>query len=187
MSSSSILFIDSRVTGYQTLIDSPTEPLEVFILGSESDGLLQIAAYLLGRTGIATIHIVSHGSQGALYLGDTVLDNASIASYAGQLAEIGKALTDDGDILLYGCDVALGDVGLQFITSLAQYTRADIAASNDATGSALVGGDWVLEAVVGSVETAMVPSDALNSLLAVNTPPTFTGAATMTRFAPRSR
>ena len=151
MSSSSILFIDSCVTGYQTLIDSLTEPLEVFILDGESDGLLQIAAHLQGRSGIDAIHVVSHGRQGALYLGNTLLDDASIASYAGQLAEIGKALTDAGDILLYGCDVALGDVGLHFISSLAQFSGADVAASNNTTGTVLLGGDWVLEARVGLI------------------------------------
>jgi hypothetical protein len=41
----------------------------VFILDGESDGLAQMAAYLQGRSGIDAIHVISHGSQGALYLG----------------------------------------------------------------------------------------------------------------------
>jgi hypothetical protein len=41
-----IVFIDSRVTDYQSLIDSLTEPSKVFILDSESDGVAQTASYL---------------------------------------------------------------------------------------------------------------------------------------------
>ena len=50
------------------------------------------------------------------------------------------------------------------LSRLAQLTHADVAASNDRTGAAR-GGDWVLEAVSGSVETAAL-SFAYNGLLA---------------------
>ena len=135
-----IIFIDSRVSNYQSLIDSLTEPAEVFILDAAWDGLAQMTAYLQGRSGIDAIHLISHGSQGALYLGSTVLDSERLASYRTPLASIGSSLTESGDISLYGCNVARGDTGLQFITSLAQYTEADVAASTDATGAAAQGG-----------------------------------------------
>ena len=51
------------------------------------------------------------------------------------------------------------------LSRLAQLTHADVAASNDRTGAAARGGDWVLEAVSGSVETAAL-SFAYNGLLA---------------------
>ena len=47
-----IVFIDSRVASYQSLIDGLTEPAEVFILDSGSDGLAQMAARLQARSGI---------------------------------------------------------------------------------------------------------------------------------------
>ena len=65
----SIIFVDSRVANYQSLIDSFTKPADVFVLDDASDGLVQMAAYLQGRTGIDAIHVICHGSQGALYLG----------------------------------------------------------------------------------------------------------------------
>jgi uncharacterized delta-60 repeat protein len=170
----SIIFVDSRVADYQSLIDSFVEPAEVFVLDGESDGLAQIAAYLQGRTGIDAIHVISHGSQGALYLGSSVLDSDSLASYQSQLASIGGALTETGDILLYGCNVAQGDVGLQFVTSLAQYTGADVAASSDATGAAALGGDWVLERAVGKVDATPLHSLADVGQLNTNIAPTFT-------------
>jgi uncharacterized delta-60 repeat protein len=173
MPTSNIVFIDSRVTDYQTLIDSLTEPAQVFVLDGESDGLTQIATYLQGRTGIDAIHVISHGSQGAVYLGGTVLDSSNLALHGSLLASIGGALTEAGDILLYGCNVAQGNVGLQFVTSLAQYTGADVAASSDATGAAALGGDWVLEHQTGTIDALALSGGGVVGLLSANTAPNF--------------
>lgn len=43
MSSSSIVFVDSRVSNYQSLFDSLTEPYDVFVLDGDKDGLDQMA------------------------------------------------------------------------------------------------------------------------------------------------
>lgn len=74
MPTKSIVFIDSRVANYQSLIDGLTEPAEVLTLDGESNGLARMMAPLQGRTGMDAIHLVSHGSQGALYLGSAVLE-----------------------------------------------------------------------------------------------------------------
>lgn len=79
--STNIVFIDARVAGYQTLIAGLTAPAEVFVLDSNSDGVNQIAALLHGRTEIDALHIVSHGSAGSVYLGNSVLDNQNLSSY----------------------------------------------------------------------------------------------------------
>ena len=58
-SGSSLILIDSRVTGYQTLIDNLAEAGEVFIIDAESDGVVQIAAKLQGRSDIDALHIIT--------------------------------------------------------------------------------------------------------------------------------
>jgi uncharacterized delta-60 repeat protein len=173
MPTKSVILIDPRVSNYQLLIDSLTEPAEVIVLDAESDGLSQIAAYLQNRSGIDAIHVISHGSQGALYLGSTMVNSGNLSLYQSQLSTIGSALTERGDILLYGCNVARGDIGVQFNDSLAQYTQADVAASDDATGVDELGGDWELERVSGSVEASILPVNHPTDLLAINTAPTF--------------
>ena len=70
----------------------------------------------------------------------------------------GEALTADGDILIYGCDLAASGAGEALVDALAQLTRADVAASDDRTGHAALGGDWDLEYQFGVVETALAPS-----------------------------
>ena len=173
MPTKSVLFIDSRVSNYQSFIDGLTESTETFILDGASDGLSQMAAHLYGRTGIDSIHVISHGSVATLYLGSTMLDSGNLANYRSQLTVIGSALTETGDILLYGCNVAQGDAGVQFIGNLALATGGDVAGSSNATGAEALGGDSVLERVTGQLETVGLNVNALAGLLTSNTAPTF--------------
>ena len=47
--------------------------------------------------------------------------------------------------MLYGCNVAAGDGGEEFIDKLHRLTGAEIAASKSLTGAAVKGGNWELE------------------------------------------
>ena len=66
------------------------------------------------------------------------------------MRSIGQSLTDDGDILFYGCNVASTEGGKTLINKISEITKADIAASDDVTGKS---GDWKLESKVGNIET----------------------------------
>ncbi len=145
-----IVFIDPSITDWKTLLAGLSADIEVVILNQATDGLLQIADSLRGASGVSAIHIFSHGSSGELLLGDTVVNAGNLQQYSAALATIGNALIASGDILLYGCNVAQGEVGLQFIERLGQITGADVAASTDLTGGLAVG-DWVLEASIGDI------------------------------------
>ncbi|MBD1899508.1 DUF4347 domain-containing protein [Trichocoleus sp. DQ-A3] len=151
-----IVFIDSTVENYQSLAAGVEPETEVFILNPMQDGVAQIAQVLAERTDIASVHIVSHGTQGTLQLGSTRLNSSNLEAYTSQLQQWANALTPDADILLYGCDVAAGEVGAAFVQQLSQLTGADIAASVDLTGSAALGGDWDLEVATGQIETSLV-------------------------------
>ena len=146
-----VVFIDSSVRDYQQLVSALKPGSEVVILDGSKDGLKQITDYLDGRSGIDAIHIISHGSEGQLLLGTEVLSTANLQNRAGELAAIGAALSSEGDILLYGCDLAKGS-GQLLVEQLASLSSADVAASNDATGAASKGGNWALEVQSGSIE-----------------------------------
>ncbi|MCB1420832.1 MAG: DUF4347 domain-containing protein, partial [Notoacmeibacter sp.] len=115
---------------------------------------------LAGRSGIDAIHIVSHGSAGQLVLGSASLTLQSMSSeHADDLSIIRDALSDSADIMIYGCDFAAGVEGQLAVAALAEATNADIAASDDLTGAAALGGDWDLEVAQGTIEThAISPS-----------------------------
>jgi Ca2+-binding RTX toxin-like protein len=146
------VFIDSRVSDRELLLASLDPGTQVVVLDAGQDGLAQIAQALQGRTDLDLIQIFSHGSEGTLVLGASAVSGENINSYQEELAAIGAALGENGDILLYGCDVAGGETGQAFIDQLAALTGADVAASVDATGSSLAGGDWTLEVSTGAIE-----------------------------------
>ncbi|TCP10971.1 DUF4347 domain-containing protein [Simplicispira metamorpha] len=147
----SIVFIDSRVQDAATLLQGLDPGTEVVFLQAGQDGLAQMAAHLQGRTGLDAIHVISHGAQGRVQLGNLMLDQAALDAQQATLATIGDSLSAGGDILLYGCDVGRGESGARLLASLAQATGADVAGSNDLTGSSAAGGNAVLEVIIGTV------------------------------------
>ncbi|MFH7030090.1 MAG: DUF4347 domain-containing protein [Heteroscytonema crispum UTEX LB 1556] len=149
-----IVFIDKTVLDYQSLTDGINPGVKVVILNPEEDGVEQITKYLEGGT-YKSVHIVSHGSAGSLQLGSSQLNSGNLDSYKSQLQQWSNYLTEDADILLYGCNVAAGETGVGFVQQLSQITGADVAASDDLTGSAALGGDWDLEVKTREIETSL--------------------------------
>jgi uncharacterized delta-60 repeat protein len=174
MSPHSIAFIDSRVTDYEALIAGLNIGTRWHVLDAQQDGIEQIERLLAGEMDLDAVHIISHGAPGTLYLGSTVLTSSNLSEHAQQLQSIGSRLTATGDILLYGCDMAQGEEGQAFVNALATLTRADVAASTDATGRAAWGANSVLENQTGTVEVSGLNLGELVGTLAVNTAPTFT-------------
>ena len=171
MTTRSIFFIDSRVVDYQTLLVSLPVDSQYFVLEASQDGVEQMQSILAGYSGLDSIHILSHGSQASLYLGSTILNNENINLYSSQLASIGNSLTSTGDILFYGCNVAQGDIGQTFINSISQFTGADVAASNNITGEATLGGDWTLENYVGYIDSRLIAPIYYKSTLLTESEP----------------
>ncbi len=159
--SNQLIIIDSQVTDWQSLVGNLSPDATILILDSTRDGISQIAELVANYSNLDAIHIISHGGAGNLLLGSSTLNNDNITDYASQLASIGNALSANGDILLYGCNVAQGDSGIAFIDKLGLFTGADVAASDNLTGSAVQGGDWILEQQTGVIEASLPITDAV--------------------------
>ncbi|MFN4844118.1 MAG: DUF4347 domain-containing protein [Dolichospermum sp.] len=135
-----IVFIDASLSDYQTLQTGIIESVKTVILSQNQDGIEQISQILQQHPHITTIHILSHGAPGCLYLGNSQLNLTNIHNYTQQLQQ-----WQPQNILLYGCNVASGDAGAEFIHKLHQITNATISASTTKTGNAALGGNWQLE------------------------------------------
>ncbi|MCX7256972.1 MAG: DUF4347 domain-containing protein [Polaromonas sp.] len=146
-----IIFIDSRIENYQALTVNLSDNTEWFLLNPVEDGIAQMTRILSGYTNIESIQLVSHASAGVLYLGNTRLDSGNLANYQTQLQAIGSSLTQSGDILLYGCNLAQDETGKMLVDAIAAITQADVAASTNITGHA---GDWLLEYATGQIDTS---------------------------------
>ncbi|MBW4422621.1 MAG: SBBP repeat-containing protein [Myxacorys californica WJT36-NPBG1] len=154
-SSQALLFVDRGVAEYQTLVAGVAPGTEVHVLDSSQDAITQITNTLLGRRDISSLHILSHGEAGRLNFGRGGLDLADLPQYAAQLQSWSNVLTKDADILLYGCNVAQGELGQAFVNGLSDLTGADVAASDDRTGSAGRDGNWTLEVNQGTIDAAL--------------------------------
>ncbi len=155
----SLVFVDASISNYQQLMEGMDSNAEVILINGHQDGIEVITHVLAQRHNLKNIQILSHGSEGALYLGNSKLDSGSLQDYSLQLGAWGKAMADGADFLLYGCNVAAGNEGKSFVEELSQYIGRDVAASEDLTGSSVRGGDWDLELKTGDIEprSALVP------------------------------
>ncbi|MBP2316856.1 DUF4347 domain-containing protein [Azospirillum soli] len=163
-----VVFVDTGVADWRKLADGVKAGIEVVLLDGVEDRLSQMATWAKAHSGYDAIHILSHGVEGRIRLGEMVLDTPALTARAGDLTELGTALNPGGDLLLYGCDVARGSAGQQFVANLASVTGADVAASDDETGGN-TGGDWDLEVRRGAIEAAspfLAPDTAMPLLAA---------------------
>ena len=167
-----LILIDAGVGNSEQLLSDileskPDSALEIRMLDSGSDGVEQISAILAESKGeYDAIHIISHGQEGKVSLGNTSLSTDNLNRYADQLAGWSDSLSTNADILFYGCDLAGNAHGEQFIESISAITGADVAASDDLTGAADKGGDWELEETVGVVETETLIAASFSGVLA---------------------
>ncbi len=156
------VFVDASLPDHQALLAGVSPGAQVHLIESGVDGWARMAQVLEGQTGIDAVHVLGHGATGQATLGTATLDAASLELHAASLQRIGDALSQEGDLLLYGCDIGAGETGAALLTQLSRLSRADVAASVDATGQ---GGDWALEATTGPVEAASLAFESWNHQL----------------------
>src|SRR5262252_6046434 len=144
-----VVFIDSGVPDIQDLINGVQPGVRVFVIAPGSEAVQQIADILAANdfSDLSSISIVSHGLDGEVMLGSTTLSDSNLSSYSRALAEIGTSVAAGGAIQLYGCDVALGSTGQQFINDFSTLAGGvTVAAATHIVGSADFGGSWNLDA-----------------------------------------
>lgn len=161
-----LIVIDSRVQDADTLLENllnTDRDFRILRLDADLDGLRQISDRLDLLRNVSAIHLLTHGTDGQIFLGSTTLNASTLNQHAPEFMMWQRRLTENADLLLYGCDVAEAAEGKDLIDALAELTQADIAASDDATGHEGLGGDWVLEQQVGDIETSIAFTAATQS------------------------
>ncbi len=142
-STMSIAFIDSSVEAYSLLMAGIKPGIRVHILDGNRNGIETITQILRQQATphrLQDVHIIAHGSPGCLRLGNTELSLDTLEQYRTELADWSCE-----SLLLYGCEVAAGDAGAEFVEKLHQATQAEISASTTLVGQALRGGNWELD------------------------------------------
>lgn len=148
-----LVIVDDAVSDKQVLYSSVKPGVVIRKINSQEDGLQQLSRILSDFRNVTSLHIVSHASDGKLLLGRDWVSAKTVQDEKQFLTQMKAALTDDADVLFYGCNLASGDNGKRFIAAFAEQTGTDVAASSNLTGAAAHNGDWALELSLGDIQT----------------------------------
>ncbi|MGF1587747.1 MAG: DUF4347 domain-containing protein [Pleurocapsa sp.] len=126
---STIVFIDSQLSNCDTLIQKVILEARVIVIGLKDDGIKEITR-ILNSTCCQEVNLISHGSPGCIYLGNSELSLNTLIQYELELKSWFKINSSGDDnfslpkLFLSGCDVAAGDAGEEFMTKLNSITGA---------------------------------------------------------------
>jgi len=156
---SEVVFIDPSVPEIEMIVAQLPQGTEVVRLSPGVDGVAQISAHLAKRRDLSAVHIISHGNAGYLFLNGKRIDGDFLRDHQKDITSLGGALTENGDILLYACNLAATDKGKLFVNRFSDLTDADVAASTDVTGGIAFDGNWNLEYSMGQIDSIAVTVD----------------------------
>jgi VCBS repeat-containing protein len=145
-----LVFVDAGLEDYATLCQGITA--EAIVLHSDRDGIEQISQALTQYASVETIQIFAHGAPGTLYLGNSQLSLTTLNRYSWDLQSWFRC-SRSPKLALYGCDVAQGDAGTEFVEKLHCLTGATIFASRQQVGNFTRRDRWELEVSVGTAQS----------------------------------
>ncbi|MDZ8184907.1 MAG: DUF4347 domain-containing protein [Nostoc sp. ChiSLP02] len=155
MPANQLVFIDSQLENYQNLVAGVLPNMTVIVLDSERDGIEQISQVLALHGQLKSVHIVSHGAPGRIFLGNTQLSRETLNRYTWQLMGWANALAADAQLLVYGCEVAQTEQGIEFVRLLSELTGAVVAASDRLIGNWTLGTNWELNISTGAIASPL--------------------------------
>ncbi|MFH7242490.1 MAG: cadherin-like domain-containing protein [Spirulina sp.] len=156
---SPLIVVDSQVDECWRLMDELGGQGSLRVIQADEDGVAVITE-ALGHHPTDTLIVVAHGAPGRLSLGNTHLDLDSLDRYTEALGHW-FATDSSPQIYLYGCQVAAGDAGAEFLARIHHLTGAGVAASPRLVGHGDLGGDWRLDTTVGQVSPRLLVGAAL--------------------------
>lgn len=156
-----LVVIDAKVENLPSLLKAMPAAASWHVLDGSRDGVTQLTEIVARSSRVKAIHLISHGEDGVLRLGSSVLHQNNINKYAPLLQTLASSTVPGADLLIYGCDVAKTETGERFVNMLRKATGLDIAASDDTTGK----DDWVLEIARGEITTPAIHPEGYGATL----------------------
>ena len=151
-----LVIINSNIAEKETVLSQLGDGYEVLEIDPSQDAMSQIQDYLdtHSDTKYDAVHVLTHGNDQGFYLGSTKVTEAD------QMSVFNGHMADNGDFMLYGCNLASSEHGQSLVQDIADFTGCDVAASTNITGAAALGGDWILEYNTGVIETTNISLNA---------------------------
>ncbi len=150
-----LVIVDSGVEDAAPLMASVPAGAQIVLLDSSKNGVEQITSILKSHHEVQSIHLLCHGSEGLLKIGNQSLSNENLNDFRTSINQWRGSLSAGADLMLYGCDVASGSDGIRFLDRLASMAGMDVAASSDRTGTtdSQHHADWDLEYRIGEIQS----------------------------------
>lgn len=128
-----IVFIDSRISNSDTLIQQVKPEVRAIFIGSLADGMRDITG-ILNSSCCREVHLVGTGAPGCIYLGNSELSLNTLIQYQSELQSWFDFNSPYCNLIsprisLSGCNIAAGDVGAELLAKLHAMTGAEIVAS----------------------------------------------------------
>ena len=149
-----LVILNSSTADLDNVLAQLGDSRDILIIDNAGDAFEQISGYLDSHDSYDAVHILTHGNDKGFYLGHQKVVAAD------QMSVFNGHLTENGDFMIYGCNLAASEQGQALVHDIADLTGADVAASSDITGAAAVGGNWTLEYNSGTIETASISLDS---------------------------
>src|ERR1043166_3192759 len=140
-----VAFIDRGVSDLSTLLAGMRHDVKAIVLDQDRPAVKQIVDALRDGPGVSSVHVIAHGRAGEVSFGSNALSLENLDAHSAELGEIGQALGEDGQILLWSCNAGEGERGSSFVEALARATGAQVAAATGLVGAAAKGGAWDLD------------------------------------------
>ncbi len=135
LASKEIIIIDSDIMQPDLLLRGLKRNADIHYLSAKENPINQISDILKKYTKINNLHLISHGGKGTLLLANNIYDANNIQDYKDLLVEWHNSFVKEGNLFLYGCEIAGNSAGKLFVDRLSQLTRLNLYASDNLTGS----------------------------------------------------
>jgi hypothetical protein len=132
-----ILIADSGVEDLASLLEGMNPGVQAWLV-QPGDDAISLIAKALASPGLRALHLLAHGSPGAIHMGGRVLKAADFRSRFDGGAQ------RDLDIAFWSCHTGADDAGQDFVAAVADATGARVASSRGLVGNAELGGSWKL-------------------------------------------
>ena len=162
-----IAFVDPGVDDLATLLACMRPDVHAILLSNREPAPRQMARVLTGRSDLDAVHVIAHGRPGEVAFAAGTLSLETLSSHAGELAGIGEALADDGELLLWSCETGQGLRGSAFVSALGSAAGVAVSATGELIGAAAKGGCWALDGAGARAPLTAIGKESYAGVLAV--------------------
>ncbi len=146
-----LVVIDPSVDNWDVLVTGVNSGSKIILLDRGQDSIQQIDRLIKKYKNVANLHLVSHGTPGGLKLGSGNLDIETL-NQDREIFESWSSYLSNASIYIYGCQVAKGIQGEDFLQTLHELVGTKIAASTEVVGNCELGNNWQFDYCIGQVE-----------------------------------